>query len=146
MDTSGSTPLHYAVLRGHQHAAFLLLHAGAEMNIQDGDGNTPLHLATNNGHENCVKALVYYSENSCRKINIDSGNKQGNTPLHLASRWGYINIIQVLLQFEAQVDVTNVKKQKPVDIAHNCFVKRMLITAESEQKQKVNISDYGNYT
>lgn len=93
-----------------------------------------MHLAANNGHECCVKALIYYSENSMCKIDMDAVNRSGNTPLHLAARWGYLGIVQVLLQFEAMVNVKNKRKQKPLDIAHSIFVKRMLIDAEAEQR------------
>ena len=39
---SGATPLHIAVLHGHYELVYMLLEAGAQVNIQDNEGYTPL--------------------------------------------------------------------------------------------------------
>ena len=44
-DTTGRTPLHYAVEHGAFQAAQLLLDRGADIEARDDDGSTPLHWA-----------------------------------------------------------------------------------------------------
>ena len=41
---AGSTPLHVAVRSGRQHAITMLVDAGADRDIKDGDGKLPLDL------------------------------------------------------------------------------------------------------
>lgn len=140
-DSSGGSPLHYSVLRGHQHAVLLLLHAGADINIQDSEGNSPLHTACMNGHENCVKGLIYYSENSIFKIDIDRTNRSGNTALHIACRWGYLPIVSVLLEFGSSVKVKNKLGQTPWDVAHSVYVKKELERVQAMQHEKLKEGD-----
>jgi ankyrin repeat protein len=39
-DNLGSTPLHWAALKGHAHAARLLVNAGVDFRIRDNGGHT----------------------------------------------------------------------------------------------------------
>ncbi|XP_040265523.1 ankyrin repeat domain-containing protein 27 isoform X2 [Bufo bufo] len=125
-DYHGSTPLHLACQKGHQKIALLLLHYKASRDIQDNNGNTPLHLACTYGHEDCVKALVYYDVNSCR---MDCGNEKGDTALHVAARWGYQGIIEVLLQNGADPNVSNKRKETPLQCALNSKILSIMESA-----------------
>ncbi|GJQ72202.1 hypothetical protein Trydic_g3293 [Trypoxylus dichotomus] len=124
-DYSGSTPIHYAVSSGNQQAAFLLLHAGCERNVRDSEGNTPLHTATRNGQENCVKTLIYFTEDHGSDLDINCINNAGDTPLHFASKYGYINLVKLLIECGAKI-VFNNRSLSPYHIAHNDFIKNIL--------------------
>ncbi|KAK5641014.1 hypothetical protein RI129_009561 [Pyrocoelia pectoralis] len=133
-DDLGLSPLHYAALKGHQNALLLLLHADATTDVQDSNGNTPLHLAVNNGHENCVKALLYFKEHKSRSINANIVNNVGDSPLHLSVKWGYLEITSILLQYGANPNVRNKWNRTAFDIAHNDYVKDLLIRSVRVEK------------
>lgn len=126
VDQSGETPLHYACTRGHQNELLLLLHSGAKFDIFDNEGNTPLHCASNNGHEGCVKALLYFSEQSCYKLEVNKKNNHGETALHSAARWGYKLIVKTLLDYGANPMAENKRKMTPLDYAHNLHISQLL--------------------
>jgi ankyrin repeat protein len=56
-NTTGSTPLHLAVVRDSQALVSLLLAAGANVNKPDASGDAPLTLAVSSGHD-AVAALL----------------------------------------------------------------------------------------
>jgi hypothetical protein len=49
-DSDGRTPLHLAVIGGHQATVEVLLRSGADINAVDNSGKTPLDLAETGGH------------------------------------------------------------------------------------------------
>ncbi|XP_014217505.1 ankyrin repeat domain-containing protein 27-like isoform X2 [Copidosoma floridanum] len=126
VDIESTAPLHCAAARGHQNTLLLLLHANADINALDSRGNSALHLATDNGHEACVKALLYFAEQTRLTINISAANMQGDTALHFASKWGYRGIVEILLEYGAEPGCKNRRGQTPLNLAHNCHIIRML--------------------
>jgi ankyrin repeat protein/L-ascorbate metabolism protein UlaG (beta-lactamase superfamily) len=54
----GWTALHSAAVRGDKGMAEMLLGAGADVNVKDGDGKTALELAASHGHEDVANLLV----------------------------------------------------------------------------------------
>lgn len=140
VDHLGCTPSLYASSRGHQPALLLLLYSQANLNASDNDGNTLLHLAANNGHEHCVKALLYYTELSGQPAAVNAANNYGDTALHHASKWGYTAIVNLLLQHNAIVDLHNRKKLTPLDVAHNYYVRQLLLHyLQMQQLERKNI-------
>jgi ankyrin repeat protein len=78
-DTDGSTPLHCAAWKGHEHLVVFLLDAGADANVQNNNdhwGTTPLHAAAHANHARIVEALI---EGGAA---LDAHDSQGKTPLH----------------------------------------------------------------
>ncbi|KAL0278602.1 UNVERIFIED_CONTAM: hypothetical protein PYX00_000375 [Menopon gallinae] len=118
-DLNGLSAMHYAAMKGHQNGLLLIAYSGGDVNAMDYSLNTPLHYCSNNGHENCVKALIYFCENSGIKLNVNSQNSSGDTALHKASRWGYFNIVQILVENGADPTIRNKRKLSPIDEAHN---------------------------
>ena len=55
-DVMEQTPLHWAVLKNQQDAAIVLVKAGADLSIKNGDGQTPLDCASPE-----IKSLLEYS-------------------------------------------------------------------------------------
>ena len=89
---NGITALMMASRRGNIDAISVLLHAGADPNIVDGDGNTLLHYAV---YVDCSKDVLQAIVHSC--IDVNTTNRDGITALMTASRWGNIDAISVLL-------------------------------------------------
>lgn len=57
-DASGMSALHWAVMRGHDVCARLLLDRGAEVDVMQKGMNTPLLLAAASGDENICRLLI----------------------------------------------------------------------------------------
>lgn len=72
------TPLMYAVREGARDAAFALLDAGADVNVQDPEGFTPLLEAIVNGHFDLAAALVQ------RGADPNRADKSGMAALYAA--------------------------------------------------------------
>lgn len=56
-DENGRTPLHLAIIGGHQATIEILLRSGADINAVDNSGKTPLDLAETGGHS-AIAALL----------------------------------------------------------------------------------------
>lgn len=66
----GMTPLHMAVLSGHDNIFHLLLEKGADVNAQNIFGETPLHYAYSKQDEYKIfKLLAYGADSNIRNIN-----------------------------------------------------------------------------
>lgn len=131
-DSTGRTCLHWAAARGSQTSLLLLCHqTGCDLNVRDFTGRTPLHWAAVNGHESCVKALLYYAEQARFRLDLNGADGNGDTALHLASKWGYGGIVRLLIQWDADREALNARKQKPIDSAQNVRISRALAAAES---------------
>ncbi len=57
------TPLHIFATRGDIEACKILLEAGADVDVEDGDGYTQLHCAVEQGHTDTVRLLLDYGSN-----------------------------------------------------------------------------------
>ena len=80
-DESGYTPLYGAVEKGHKEVVELLIAAGADVNVKDGEwGETPLHLAADKGHKEVAELLITAGAD----VNAKDGG--GDTPLDAARR------------------------------------------------------------
>ena len=96
---SGASPLYFAADRGNIESAKLLIRAGADLNIQDGQGWTPLHLACYRGRAAMVALLAESGANT----NLLDHN--GQTPLHLAAWQGSVSMVEVLLKHGADPNI-----------------------------------------
>lgn len=59
VDSEGSTPLHFAALKGHVEPTRLLLQSGAASDRRDNSGRTPLLNACYGGHIRVVELLLH---------------------------------------------------------------------------------------
>ncbi|XP_064210555.1 histone-lysine N-methyltransferase EHMT1a [Anguilla rostrata] len=88
---SRRTPLHAAAQAGHREICHILLQAGANLDMCDGDQRTPLMHACENNHLETVKYLLRAGAITSHK------DLDGSTCLHLAAKMGHYSIVQHLL-------------------------------------------------
>ncbi len=93
-DSTGSLPLHLAALRGQLEAVELLVDAGAEVSVGDGDNTTPLVCATIGGHLEVVKYLV------SQGASLTETDNYGQTALTTA---GSVELVDYLLDNGADI-------------------------------------------
>ena len=92
MDCTGSTPLLWAALNGHEGAVIILLRRGADPGSPDSAERTPLWWAAWNGHEGVVKILLGRDD-----VNPQKPDQYGKTPLGCAAENGHEGIVKILL-------------------------------------------------
>ncbi|THG96293.1 hypothetical protein EW026_g5516 [Hermanssonia centrifuga] len=81
-DVYEGCPLHLAASSGDVEALKLLVHAGADINLQDTDGATPLHMAAYYGKAEYVKELIRIGGDDLDLGALD--HCYGNTALDIA--------------------------------------------------------------
>jgi len=86
----GVTPLQSAVAGGHREITHLLLEAGANPNVREGDGNTPLHTAAFNGDIEIVRNLIFGG------ADLEAINLKKEKPLDLAVKNGHNEVVVLL--------------------------------------------------
>ena len=91
--SSGSTPMHKAVLGNHfDILKTLIVHFQDEVNPADDKGNTLLHHAVEKENFEMVKYLLDHSDNP------NPCNKTGYTPLHIAAEAGNVDILKLICE------------------------------------------------
>jgi len=85
------------------------------MNDKDRDGFTPLHLAANlnAGNKEFTRYLSVAKLLVETKCDVNIQNEDGNTPLHDAYLQGSKDIVNLLIDNGADVNIVNLKNQKP---------------------------------
>lgn len=76
--SSGYTPIHEAVSKGHANVLELLLNHDGDVNCRANNGFTPLHLAASNGCADCVQVLLIYG------ADISATDEGGRSPIQIA--------------------------------------------------------------
>ena len=92
------TPLHQALLLGHEPIARLLLEHNASVTAITSDGWTPLHCAASRGLWSIVSLCLD------RKANIAARTPDGQTALHKSCKNGNLETIQILLDSGADIE------------------------------------------
>ncbi|PSS01010.1 hypothetical protein PHLCEN_2v4085 [Hermanssonia centrifuga] len=80
-DVHKGYPLHQAIFLGDLDALKLLIHAGADLNLQIGDGQTPLHIAAYYGEIEFVEELIRICGDT---LNLDVLDNDGHSALDTA--------------------------------------------------------------
>lgn len=91
-DYYGRTPLHSAVLDGHEEVVKALLDHGVDTSTTDFKGQTALHLAVRGYSLGVLRLLLE------RGADMAARDGEGMTPLHLAYQKGVTRIIDCLIE------------------------------------------------
>jgi ankyrin repeat protein len=114
-DELGNPAIIIALKNGYTVIANILLTAGTDPNVCDGQGFTPLLLA-------CGKATKGYKEIAEKLIrmgaDVNANDPLGWTPLLLALSAGNVELIELLLEFGANPWVRTRKGENAVSLAH----------------------------
>ena len=97
-DYYGRTPLHFAVLDGHEEMAKELLDHGVDTSTTDFKGRTILYLAAHGYSLGVLRLLLE------RGADIAARDGEGMTPLHLAYQKGVTRMIDCLIEKGANTD------------------------------------------
>lgn len=97
----GSTPLHFAALRGNEEIVKALLeHPSVKIDEKDGSGQTALHLACGEGHSKVSQVLMNYGAD-IRAVSADR-----STPLHNAIVHGHSQIARLVFRRGREICLT----------------------------------------
>lgn len=106
------SPLHWAALRGDLKTVELLLDAGADIHVTDGQHCTPLIHAVSSGTHRVVEVLIL------RGAGVNTANSKGETPLHCAAKYmGSLEIVKTLVRAGAQIGQRNSLGNTPLSWA-----------------------------
>jgi len=97
-DTSGRTPLFFAVASGYTNVPGWLLTHGADVNAATPDGSTALHWAA--VYDQKVMAELLLADNA----QVDARDHNGETPLHQAAANGSSDVAELLVAWHAEVE------------------------------------------
>lgn len=110
----GETPLYSAIKANSPDTLKLLIAYDAEYIIKDLQGNTPLHYCINKNAIECARTLLSKVEEKSGKDSaelaafVDAKNLSGRTPLALSASLNYDDIARLLLEYNANVNESDV--------------------------------------
>jgi len=92
-DSSGKTPLMYAVHHGFDKNLKMLLHKEVDLSVVDVDGKNPLHFTDKNDNSNCVDLLLNYDPTLLNKP-----SKAEKYPIHGAIMANNPVVVRAMLE------------------------------------------------
>lgn len=101
MSKEGS-PLLDAVEMNHLEAVRILLAAGADPNVRDGEGSSPLRFCARNGLLEMARLLLHCGAN---KTIHEAGGDTGMIALGMAAYWLHVDMVKLLLAHGADPNV-----------------------------------------
>jgi ankyrin repeat protein len=110
------TPLHHAVLNGHQRVVDMLICNGEPIDSRDGSSRTPLHLASMVGYPQIVSRLITGTKADV-KTEVNAQDNGGRTPLHYAASYGYDKVTTLLLAANANFNDGDNDEETPLHLA-----------------------------
>lgn len=129
-DVKGRTPLHYAIIKGHEEAVKLLI--GAEINspldIKDYQGYSPLMLACQYNRVNIAKALLERArEKNMLNHILDIADNFGWKAIHKAAQVGNVTLVRMFVE-EYKVDhmITTSNGRSPLDLAQTTHAEEVI--------------------
>jgi len=95
-----------------------------------GNGYTLLHLACEHGYVQAVQMLGTRH----RRFMLHRATDKQETALHIASRKGYVEICQILVRLGALLQVKNISRQTPIELARS--LKKNMVVNFLKAKEK----------
>ena len=141
IDEKGDTALMLASEKGNVEFIYLLLKAGADPNIADGDGNTWLHHSIIGESKGEVLQMIIN-----HGAQVNATNKMGDTALMIASGKGNVDGTNVLLEAGADPNITDANEDSCIHISMLGFYKRQVLQTVINHGVKVNDTNKQSYT
>jgi ankyrin repeat protein len=130
-DDFGSTPLHWAAMRGHREVFMFLIDKGADVNAKERHGGVPLHWAAHFDDPTIIEILIK------KGAKVDEKNMMGRTPLQVAARRGCKKSAEKLIQLGADINAQNNHGETPLHIAakggHKQVIELLIAKGASEE-------------
>ncbi len=105
------TPLHLAILGGHEEAMTILASNGADLNLTEYNGWSALHYACRDGYTDVVDKFLEFNPD----VNLQTS--AGYTSLMLAAYNGAFEICEMLVKNGADIDIISSEGQSAIDFA-----------------------------
>jgi len=114
---SGWTVLHCACQHAHKgmsagRTVRLLIDAGADASLKDGQGRCPLHIAAGVGAAGALDTLLNHA-----RVFAECSDGQGRTAMHWAAMSGSVECMQMLLDARCECDLRDSKGNTPLHFA-----------------------------
>ncbi len=104
----GQTPVDFAVARGNDDVAVLMMVRGVKPSCTPVEGYTALGWAVARGNAGLCRDLLETG------VYVDKGTVLGGTPLWLAVHYGHADVVRVLLEYGADANIPDGWGVKPV--------------------------------
>jgi hypothetical protein len=97
-----------------------LIQRGADVNLRNNFRESPLAIAAKNGNIALVTLCLE------KGVEVDAADKHGNTALFYAAQYNRVDICELLLERGANLLVKNQQGKKPLDVATDPRVRKLL--------------------
>ncbi|KAJ7547499.1 hypothetical protein O6H91_08G088600 [Diphasiastrum complanatum] len=135
-DVNGNTCLHWCLKSSLQSQSIrilaILLEHGASVTLGNRLGLTPIHIAAGQGNLHALQILLNRDPQS---VHATAETKE--TPLFSAVKNNHLDCARVLLQYGANRQVMNLRKQRPIDVANTADMRALLFLQDSSSLGKV---------
>ncbi|KAJ7547502.1 hypothetical protein O6H91_08G088600 [Diphasiastrum complanatum] len=129
-DVNGNTCLHWCLKSSLQSQSIrilaILLEHGASVTLGNRLGLTPIHIAAGQGNLHALQILLNRDPQS---VHATAETKE--TPLFSAVKNNHLDCARVLLQYGANRQVMNLRKQRPIDVANTADMRALLFLQDS---------------
>ena len=113
-DNRGRTVLIVAATDKDSTYLSSLIELGSNVNAQDYDGETALMAAVKCGN---IDSMIILLDKGEAKTHYQDSS--GSTALHLAVQYGSLEIIRLIVSSWADINITNNRGQKPIDVVNS---------------------------
>ncbi len=86
-----------------------------DYNVQDRQGKTTLVLACKMRNEKAALMLLAEKAIGC-ELDVNLADIHGNTALHYACAYGMVKVAEMLVQYNANINLKNLKNRAPIDM------------------------------
>ncbi|KAL3282867.1 hypothetical protein HHI36_006026 [Cryptolaemus montrouzieri] len=119
--TNNMTAVHYSAKNGHHECLLQMLRkkdGKKSINMVDSLQRTALMLAVSSNHIECVRALLEYSEDVEKVVNMEDADSHSS--LFRAVVFGQSKIVQLLLTKNAKANLADVNGKRVIHLAAAC--------------------------